>query len=65
MNTKPITEDDCFHTKDVVCPWCGYVHQESYEFPGDGEDECEDCGKRFRYSRTVSVTYTTKRVETP
>jgi hypothetical protein len=52
-------------TDEIVCPHCGHVHSESYEFggggEGDGEDECGECGKKFYWSRTISVSYSTSK----
>ena len=59
-------EIDHEFTKEIVCPYCGYIHSESYEFgngeEGDGEDECGECGKKFRWSRMVSVDYSTEKI---
>ena len=53
---------DTDYTEDIVCPWCGYKHEESWEFDDDGDDECANCGQPFFYSREVTVTYSTHRV---
>jgi hypothetical protein len=52
-------------TREIVCPYCGYVHSESYEFGSGGEeegkDECGSCGKEFNWSRMISVDYSTSK----
>ncbi len=58
----PYIDHEC--TDEVVCPWCGYEHQDSWELSADdAEWECDECGKPFNYSRYVSVTYSTSKVE--
>ena len=47
---------------ELVCPYCGYEHSDAWELSADdGDYECgnQDCGKTFRYSRMVTVEYTT------
>ena len=56
-------------TKEVVCPWCGYEHGDSWErgSPNDlesyGDDDCGRCGKKFAWHRDFSVWYNTEKVE--
>jgi hypothetical protein len=61
-----MAEIDHEYTEFIVCPYCGYSHPESYEFgdggEGDGQDECESCGKEFRWSRMVSISYSTRKI---
>lgn len=47
------------HTEEVVCPHCGYKHEEYWEFE-NGDYDCAECGKWFTVSRNVSVTFTTR-----
>ena len=55
---------DCFCNNELVCPYCGYEHSDSWEYDSDsGEAECDKCGKEFDYCRNVSVDYTTSRKE--
>jgi len=52
-----------FCTDEITCPWCGFIHTDSWEREsGDGEDECQDCGRKFTYSRYTHVTYSTRKV---
>lgn len=49
-----------------VCPHCGHVHQNAWEWPFDiGEElehECGRCGEPFVCERQVEVTYSTRKV---
>lgn len=46
---------------EIVCPYCGYTFQDSWDFSDDASDlECDRCGRTFEYQREVSVTYSTK-----
>ncbi len=45
------------YTDEIVCPWCGYEHGDSWEGPESGEDICDECEKTFAYCRQVEVTY--------
>jgi hypothetical protein len=51
-------------TEDIVCPHCGHVHVDSWEWgggeEGDWEDyECECCENKFNWSRHVKISYST------
>lgn len=60
---EPI-ETSC--TDDPVCPYCGHVHQDSWEWDGaEGEHACDDCGEKFRWYSEVSRTWDTERFPTP
>ena len=43
---------------EVVCPWCGYVHGDSWEI-SDGEFDCRNCGNGIEVESDVEVSYTT------
>jgi transcription elongation factor Elf1 len=53
------------HTKRIVCPFCGHVNWDSWEWnngeEGDGETECGKCEDRFLVSRHVLITYSTRK----
>lgn len=55
---------DCVATDEVVCPYCGNEHSESYEFfegnRDDTEVTCTECERDFRTSRDVSVSYSSR-----
>jgi len=46
---------------EVQWPYCGHEQGDSWELgrggEGDGETECGECFKTFRWSRTLSVSY--------
>jgi hypothetical protein len=58
-NLKSSDGKTVYSTDYIVCPWCGYEHENTWEMP-DGEYECYDtdnCGKPF----TVT-SYTTREI---
>lgn len=42
---------------EVTCPYCGHKLHDSWELPDDDEEECDECGKKYRFSRDISVSY--------
>jgi hypothetical protein len=46
---------------EVVCPWCGYIHHDSWEID-NGEFECNNCGNKMEVVKEVSVTYSTEKI---
>ena len=48
-------------TQEVVCPYCGYAHVDSYEYGDEGIAECDNCGHKFRYES--DYWYSTSRIE--
>lgn len=56
-------EWDCWGTTELVCPYCGYVHSDSWEISDDdGKIECEKCGETFVFARERSTTYITEKI---
>lgn len=58
---------DTAFTDEIVCPWCGHEHDDLTDFyPREGElsaeNECEGCGKPFRYTMDVSISWTTQKL---
>jgi len=45
-------------TDEIVCPYCGYEFENSYEYIGDLV-ECEECGKNFSFYTDTTIRYTT------
>lgn len=50
----------------IVCPYCGYQHQDMYDYPfvkwNDGEEkgiDCAECGKDFDVTINVSYSFCT------
>lgn len=64
---EPEQEIDCEGTDEVVCPYCGHEHSDSYELfrnsCGVREDiTCLGCEKTFRARADYSVTYYSEKV---
>lgn len=59
-------EIDHEYTDEIVCPHCGYVHSDSWEW-ADGEEgvfagyECHSCDAPFSFSRHVTIAYSTEK----
>lgn len=52
------------YTQEVVCPYCGYEHSDSWEMSDDETDrECPDCEKIFDYERIVTCEYSSSKKE--
>ncbi len=55
------------YTGEVVCPYCGYEHGDSWEYgmehDGDStEIECCDCDKKFNATLSVEYNYSTSKI---
>ena len=52
------------YTNEIVCPHCGAEWSDSWECANDyGEEECDECEKKFSYNRDVEVTYSTSKIK--
>lgn len=52
------TEIDHEYTEEIVCPYCGEVHEDSWDFAdSDSDFECWSCLKRFSFTRHTIVAY--------
>lgn len=51
------------HTDEIVCPWCGYKHGDSWEMGDEDTHECDECENTFSHYRDIEVTYTTWKEE--
>lgn len=53
---KPAVFED---TEEIMCPYCGYRDEDSYEYGDDEcfEVECPDCGRTFDVTQTVIISY--------
>jgi alanyl-tRNA synthetase len=66
-----MSEIETDYTANVICPFCGYEDNNSWEINfgpcGDGETEiiCDSCEKNFIASRHVSVNYSSWKKEEP
>ena len=47
----------------AVCPWCGYIHNDSWELDDEAEEICGNCDKEFKSQREVEVTYSTVKTD--
>jgi DNA-directed RNA polymerase subunit RPC12/RpoP len=59
-------EYELWSNDEIVCPYCGHVHGDSWEYGGDSECfevDCAECEKKFDVTRNVSVTYTSSKLE--
>lgn len=61
-------EIDHEYTGEIVCPACGYEFGDSWESFLDGthsetEEECPECGAKFKVTQNVEVTYSTELIE--
>ena len=66
IEVKVISEIDHDFTDEIVCPYCGYAHGDSWEFKSNAQDDlglyaCCNCEKEFYVNRAVSVTYSTEK----
>jgi DNA-directed RNA polymerase subunit RPC12/RpoP len=53
------------HTDEVVCPYCGHKHRDSYEFFENGQEcaeiACGHCEREFAISQHVSIAYSSRK----
>lgn len=61
-----MAEHDTDYTDEVVCPWCGYEHKDSWEISFDAAEmvksfDCEKCEKEFEIVRDFEVHYSTSK----
>lgn len=60
-------EIDCFETEEIVCPYCGHIQSDSWEY-ADEDDcvECDECEKEFGYTsetQRLFTSYTKEEIE--
>ena len=56
---KPPKPIDTEFTREVICPYCGYEHQDSWELDDDFEFQCHRCEKLICGERIKTIEYTT------
>lgn len=61
-------EFDTEYTDEIVCPWCGHEHEDSWDhFSSYGcntcEFDCDSCGKTIYVEQIVKVTYSSSKEE--
>lgn len=56
-------EFDHDYTDEIVCPYCGHEHGDSYEYFSRNDEstniECDECGKHFRATMQMTTDYST------
>lgn len=63
VSTEPEETEEPEETsndKGVVCPYCGHLHKDAWEWTRDdecGETECDSCEREFKWSVYTSITY--------
>ena len=50
-------------TDEIVCPFCGYEFEESFNYLYAEVVECENCTRRFELETTETITYTTRKID--
>ena len=66
MTKEEIKEIDCFCTTEIICPYCGHEHSNSWEFLTDGDLKgfaCDNCDKEFCIEVEHETTYTSSKKE--
>lgn len=52
------------YTDEIVCPYCGSEHTDSWEYEPDmNVIDCWECGREFQYERHISIMYSTEKME--
>ena len=56
------TEIDTAYQNKITCPYCGHVHQDSWEMTDGGDEEdvevdCDSCGQAFRATTHITIRY--------
>lgn len=47
-------------TDEIVCPYCGHEHIDSWEQPDEVDSfDCHECFMDFKMKRNVEITYST------
>ena len=54
---------ETWQTDEIVCPYCGFEFEESYEYIGDDIVDCPNCERRFVLESEELVLYTTSKVD--
>lgn len=58
-----MSEFDTDYTDNIICPYCNSEDEDSWEYDCDeGVIACSNCNKKFNYSRSRSVAYTTSKI---
>jgi len=63
INPRYTKEIDHRYTEEIVCPYCGHTHTDSFEAPDNGKMNCHSCKKEFTFSRDIDITYITEKTK--
>ena len=47
---------------NILCPHCGYIHPDAFEWSDSGQLDCYYCDNTFSFQREVTTTYCTSKV---
>ena len=66
MENKQIVEApdeiDTWNTDEIVCPWCGYVFGDSWDYDeNDDLIQCPECEKTLEMQMEHHITYYTQK----
>lgn len=59
-------ETETYDEDSIICPYCGNRKEDDdgyFASKGEGEYECDECGKTFNFTANIKVTYSTTRKE--
>lgn len=60
------TEDEykTQHQNRAVCPYCGYIHEDCWEWSGLSDPyNCNNCEKPFSWTRIIDAYYSTEKIK--
>jgi len=62
-----IPDEDLLFRDDLVCPYCGAIQTDLFEVhgayeEGDFDCECGTCSGQFRFSTTISYSYSIEKI---
>ena len=66
QNLKEDEETETDNEDAIICPYCGNRIEDDdgyFARKGEGEYECDECGKTFNFTANIEVTYSTTRKE--
>ena len=55
-------DGDTNYTENIICPHCGDENGDSWE-SGEGETQCDECGRLYEIERIVDVSYCTTKIK--
>jgi DNA-directed RNA polymerase subunit RPC12/RpoP len=64
--SEPEKHIDHRFTVHIVCPYCGYKHDDTdwvIDNHMEGEHNCAECKKRFKFNADIEITWITERMD--